>query len=657
MASSSFFRRPRVPEIPCPLCAYTADDASIIQLHFEAVHDVPRPPPKPAKPEALRPKFNKISLAPAEEDAYDPFKYQIPNNDSREIVGAPQYRSSKAENDSAVPRRSRVVAAAAAAPEQPSETEYLTCEWKDCGEPVSLMDLEGHLAMHEEMLDNMDDDDDDEDDDYANQNPHSSDPIIGQRERKGDALMEAASKRRYITKKDGPSNRMPKKLGQMERRLESEAQSQDGELIMKPDDEDDVVKVRKFGEDSESSPQSDDDDAVSVSKDYDIISKDEITEDDDEKSSGDVRKEKEKEKENSHSSRHHHHHHHSGKKLQKQGYGGYELTGSQRSSKRHSTSSPSSSSSSSHKPRFKKSELGPYANEKRMPDWLKDALKAGGKEIITKYIGTDGHVHVRKTYANETSGLIPVIRRLVTLDPNVSKAYLCHPCVRHVFKEHSGANGFCGYRNIQMMASYCRKVLVPGCEKLFEERIPTVIQIQKWIENAWDMGINAHAREETGGILYTRKYIGSSEVESMFTSFGTATIPRQFSEPNQQISALKHVWDYFSAGWDVDPDKVVQTDKPPIYFQHHGHSMTIVGIEQYRDGTFCFICFDPMFSPSQNIRKLVGEKRLRPNIAHGKLLKAFRRGGSYLKRYKIFEMVEYVSPYPSTLVILVKTVN
>ncbi|KAK6350670.1 hypothetical protein TWF718_003855 [Orbilia javanica] len=655
MASSSSASRPRpmVPEIACPLCTYTADDESIIQLHFDAVHDNDNPaaaPPVPPRPKSQRwpawpplinPKPVSMSKAkskaksptPTQDDhLYDPFQYQVPNNNSQEIVGAPVWRVDKADK---VEKPEKPPAVTTLPTSRSNvEVEYVTCEWKGCGEPVSFLDLEEHFELHETEREIVDDDDDDDDYDYGNGSSGSSrlgDPVVGQRERKGDALMDAASKKRHVPKKEGPSNRQPKKMGQMERRLESEALA--GEvLVMCPDEDDeDVIKVEKIKMAQGPNAPTD-----SENKDYDFINRDEVTEDDDEKnSSGDIPR---------CGSRH-------GKRLHKhnpsspmRGYGGYELSEPRRHHKKHTNGSGSMSkpveAATRFKAKFKKSELGPYANEKRMPDWLKDALKEGGRQVVTKYIGSDNLVHVKKSYENETSGLIPVIRQLSTSDPNVKKAYVCHPCVKHVYKEHPAANGFCGYRNIQMMASYCQKNFVPGCERLYHERIPTIIDIQKWIELAWDMGINAHAREETGGILYTRKYIGSSEVEAMFTSFGTSTIPRQFSEPNQQITALRHVWNYFSNGFDHETDRVVQTDKPPIYFQHQGHSMTIVGIEQYKCGTLCFLCFDPMFSPSQNIRKLIGERRIRPNIAHGKLLKSFRRGGQYLKRYDIFEMVE-----------------
>jgi len=46
----------------------------------------------------------------------------------------------------------------------------------------------------------------------------------------------------------------------------------------------------------------------------------------------------------------------------------------------------------------------------------------------------------------------------------------------------------------------------------FKKRLPSVFQIQDIIEAAWDSGINAQGRIETGGIKGTRKYIGTPEV-------------------------------------------------------------------------------------------------------------------------------------------------
>ena len=71
--------------------------------------------------------------------------------------------------------------------------------------------------------------------------------------------------------------------------------------------------------------------------------------------------------------------------------------------------------------------------------------------------------------------------------------------------------GFCGYRNIQMLISHIVGTQGSGSQ-LFDNKIPTIFQIQDLIENAWDAGFNSQGKEETGGIKGTRKYIGTPEV-------------------------------------------------------------------------------------------------------------------------------------------------
>jgi zinc finger-containing ubiquitin peptidase 1 len=75
----------------------------------------------------------------------------------------------------------------------------------------------------------------------------------------------------------------------------------------------------------------------------------------------------------------------------------------------------------------------------------------------------------------------------------------------------TGIGGFCGYRNIQMMCSYIIGVESQGYEH-FKGNVPSIFDIQENIEHAWDLGINAQGRIETGGIRGTRKYIGTPDV-------------------------------------------------------------------------------------------------------------------------------------------------
>ena len=68
-----------------------------------------------------------------------------------------------------------------------------------------------------------------------------------------------------------------------------------------------------------------------------------------------------------------------------------------------------------------------------------------------------------------------------------------------------------------MMASYIVGRKAPGAEH-FHNKMPSIFEIQDLIEEAWDRGINAQARIETGGVRGTRKYIGTPEAQAILCS-------------------------------------------------------------------------------------------------------------------------------------------
>lgn len=159
---------------------------------------------------------------------------------------------------------------------------------------------------------------------------------------------------------------------------------------------------------------------------------------------------------------------------------------------------------------FKKSELGPHANERQMPAWLRRMLEEGAPVTYENKIQANGTLVRVEVVENETKGLVPVLAQLCELDESVDRAYLCNPNVRHIFKMPK-EGGFCGYRNIQMMISFIQDSQMHGYEH-FPGRIPSILKLQDMIEHAWNMGFNKNGRIETGGIKGTRKYIGTSEV-------------------------------------------------------------------------------------------------------------------------------------------------
>ncbi|CAK7208348.1 hypothetical protein SCUCBS95973_000071 [Sporothrix curviconia] len=202
---------------------------------------------------------------------------------------------------------------------------------------------------------------------------------------------------------------------------------------------------------------------------------------------------------------------------------------------------------------------------------------------------------------------------------------------------HKG--GFCGYRNIQTIVSY-----IIGAEyfghQAFGKSLPSVFDIQNLIENAWDMGINPRGRIETGGIRLTRKYIGTPEAIALFESINIPCSISAFKHRTAGKSTnllFRNVEEYFSRGRYEPGKKVRATRVPPIYWQHPGHSLTIVGIEKTTAGEMNLLVFDPVFRDSSMMARLVGHKHSHPD----QLLRPYRRGPRYLSRFRAFEIIKY----------------
>jgi zinc finger-containing ubiquitin peptidase 1 len=288
-------------------------------------------------------------------------------------------------------------------------------------------------------------------------------------------------------------------------------------------------------------------------------------------------------------------------------------------------------------------ELGPYANERQMPDWLRKLLVNGAKVTITNRIGKDGRLEKVETIANETRNLVPVLARLSHLDHTVERAFYCHPAVRHICKMYK-EGGFCGYRSIQMLISYIQDSNATGADK-FPGKPPHILRLQELIEDAWDQDYNAISRIETGGILGTRKHIGTSEAQALFQSLKIPCEAVSYSTTEKSEAydiMLYGVCAYFDDERSKEnTDKVVITDKPPIYFQRPGHAMVIVGVEQRRDARVNLVVYDPAFNPSPALKSLAVNNNTTFAAQHPqKLLKAYRRDAKYLKSYNQFELLK-----------------
>ncbi|KFH46223.1 Zinc finger protein-like protein [Hapsidospora chrysogenum ATCC 11550] len=303
-----------------------------------------------------------------------------------------------------------------------------------------------------------------------------------------------------------------------------------------------------------------------------------------------------------------------------------------------SSQAPSQRTSGSSK--LSAAELGRYANEKRMPTWLVTLLE--------------------KDVAVCTTGIVPVLQQLLERCPSTRQAYLCSPCVDHISKLRREGS-FCGYRNIQMLVSYMINSRSTGSE-LFGGTFPSIFQIQDFIEQAWDSGYNPQGRAETGGIKGTRKYIGTPEAQAMFCSLQIPQVPESspFITPSTRTLTdsrcrgqafrdkggtkarsllLEAVELYFRQGAGGDTSKVSLTALPPIYLQHQGHSLTIVGFERPKEGKPNLLIFSPSYRDSSIVRGLVGETAQMAGSKAAYLLEPYRRGNRYLRKYNEFELL------------------
>ena len=285
--------------------------------------------------------------------------------------------------------------------------------------------------------------------------------------------------------------------------------------------------------------------------------------------------------------------------------------------------------------RLGKSELGPFAYENQMPDHLKRLIMS--TPSTPQYLTYNGFEMRVDVLQNETTNLVTTLRKLSEADHSVRSGagHFCHPGVNHVGKLPR-EGGFCGYRNIQMLVSYIRSRKGAAGHLRFSGKLPTIIQLQDMIENAWSHGFNSNGKLETGGIRGTRKHIGTSEAQALFQSMKIPCEAEAIRTRGGQKAAdqlIERMKLHFSV-----------PDSPPVYLQHKGHSMTVVGWEDDsrssngpRESNGVLIMFDPMFNISKGLKTLAARGgRYERETA---LLRAHRYGRGHFKRYNEFELL------------------
>mmetsp|Transcript_4892 Transcript_4892/g.7454 ORF Transcript_4892/g.7454 Transcript_4892/m.7454 type:complete len:444 (+) Transcript_4892:44-1375(+) len=256
---------------------------------------------------------------------------------------------------------------------------------------------------------------------------------------------------------------------------------------------------------------------------------------------------------------------------------------------------------------------------------------------------------------------------------------LCSSYCPHISQKGvvMGGEWSCGYRNIQML---CHTLInIPAYrDTLFNGSgdVPDVHGIQAWIEQAWGAGFDTEGCLQLGGsLLGSSKWIGATECAALLrymrvrcsivdfcdsftvsTGSSTSTSGRSTRQKKRKSRGCESstprplvdwVYAYFNSphplkAWTTDLSTNYPTGSdeqnaadpfiPPLYFQHHGHSRTLVGYEK-RVGKSSLFIFDPNAHGTSLKSKLEEDKGWQVMV---------KRGGHTLRNSEY--QIVYVSP-------------
>ncbi|XP_043251955.1 zinc finger-containing ubiquitin peptidase 1-like isoform X1 [Colletes gigas] len=209
-----------------------------------------------------------------------------------------------------------------------------------------------------------------------------------------------------------------------------------------------------------------------------------------------------------------------------------------------------------------------------------------------------------------TRGLVSKIRAVSQACSNVLSTWMCST-VDHYATTYGDKGWGCGYRNLQMLISsllqhtgYNELVYKAWSSGLgsgsstknpLRSSIPSISRLQKMIEWAWAQGFDTQGAEQLGGkLVNTRKWIGPTEVVILLSSLRIKCQLVDFYRPTNPDGGHPEMFN-----WVLQYFQRCDDFKPPLYLQHQGHSRTIIGVEQLRDGSITMLVLDPSHSPAQ----------------------------------------------------------
>ncbi|XP_009788667.1 uncharacterized protein [Nicotiana sylvestris] len=304
-----------------------------------------------------------------------------------------------------------------------------------------------------------------------------------------------------------------------------------------------------------------------------------------------------------------------------------------------------------------------------------------GEKDITEKIRILASVQIKEICPQIGQGLMDLLKNCLELETEKTTTILCG-FVDHFQSSPSEDFGWgCGWRNIQMLSSHLLKQHQEAREVLYGGSgfVPDIPSLQRWLEIAWQRGFDKQGSEDFDQAIYgKRNWIGTTECATLFRSFGVRARIVDFisheivsssngvgkyvskmspqvygpmdrylskkkndiseavsisydvkAKPRVQQALIDWVWSYFS---DNELKKssnhsILVSQKAPLYFQHDGHSRTIVGIQSrcQRNGSIHYnlLILDPGH-PTESLAK-----SLKENAGWQKLVK---RGVHTLKK-------------------------
>ncbi|TSN21181.1 Zinc finger with UFM1-specific peptidase domain protein [Bagarius yarrelli] len=199
---------------------------------------------------------------------------------------------------------------------------------------------------------------------------------------------------------------------------------------------------------------------------------------------------------------------------------------------------------------------------------------------------------------SKTAGLLSALYHFYQCERQEgTRVWLCSESEH--FSSSDGDRGWgCGYRNFQMLLSSLQRLEQYNTLHTLPESFPSIPRVQTLIEAAWAEGIDPQGASQFNGRLKgTRAWIGATEIYSVLTYLKLRARIVDFHQPTGPGGTHPRLFQWVKNYFSIPSST--------------GHSRTVVGVEERRNGSICLVLFDPGCPPAE-MRKL-----LSPNSSSG----------------------------------------